>query len=58
MSFETKYIKIDDAIKVIDKAEKEGIINRITAEEIIHRIYKATEPSKYKKPEWKGEKRY
>lgn len=45
-----KYIKVEDAITVIDKAATNGIISRKSAEIVIYNIYKILDESKYKKP--------
>lgn len=54
MSFQTNYIKIEDAIRVIEQAVKRGDISTKIGENIIHELYEATGPSKYKSPDWKG----
>ena len=47
---EAKYIKINEVIQILEKAEKQNIITPRIVEELIYLIYKETDASKYKKP--------
>lgn len=47
---EAKFIKIDEVIKIIEKAEKQRIISPRTAEALIYLIYEETDTNKYKRP--------
>lgn len=44
------YIKIDDAIRVIERAADKRWIDNKTAEMIIHDLYHETDINKYHKP--------
>lgn len=45
-----QYIKISDAIRIIERAADNGLINQRTAEIMIQDLYHETDPSKYHKP--------
>ena len=45
-----QYIKIDDIIKILDKAVDQKMITGKAADEIIHRIYENADAGKYKRP--------
>ena len=47
----TIWIKIDEAIKVIEKAADKKLINHKTAETIIQDLYHETNTDKYHRPE-------